>query len=66
MKHSFKMPKHGKIHVDFVEKLCIFCFREGNNLRPINNAEATYLNLKKLKKLLKPYQDYILERLFSG
>ena len=46
MKHSFKMPKH----VDFVRKFCICCFRKGKDLRPINNAETTYLNLNKTKE----------------
>ena len=50
MKHSFKMPKHAKEHVDFVKKFYICCFRKGKDLRPINNAETTYLNLNKKKE----------------
>ena len=50
LKHSFKMAKHAKEHVDFVKTFCICCFRKGEDLRPINNAETTYLNLKKKKE----------------
>ena len=45
LKHSFKMPKHAKEHVDFIKRFCICCFRKGEDLRSINNAETTYLNL---------------------
>ena len=50
LKHSFKMPKHAKEHVDFVKKFRICYLRKGKDLRPINNAEATYLNLSKKKE----------------
>ena len=67
LKHSFKILKHAKEHVDFVKKFCICCFRKSKDLRPINNAETTDLNLnKKERRLLQTYQNYILERLFSG
>ena len=50
MKHSFKMPKHAKQHVDFVKKFCICCYWKVKDLRPINNVETTYLNLNKKKE----------------
>ena len=50
LKHSFKMPKHAKEHVDFIKTFCICCFRKGKDLRPINNAETTFLNLNKKKE----------------
>ena len=49
-KHLFKITKHAKEHVDFVKKFCICCFRKGKGLRPINNAETTYLNPNKKKE----------------
>ena len=33
LKHSFKMPKHAKEHVDFVKRFCICCFRKVKDLR---------------------------------
>ena len=50
LKLSFKMPKHAKEHVDFIKKFCICRFRKGKNLKPINNAVTTYLNLNKKKE----------------
>ena len=50
LKNSFKMPKHPKEHVDFVKMFCVCCFRKCKDLRPINNAERTYLNLNKKKE----------------
>ena len=50
LRHSFKMPKHAKEHVDFVKTFCICCFRKGKDLRPKNNSEKTYLNPNKKKK----------------
>ena len=50
LKHSFKMPKHAKGHVDFVKKFCICCFWKSKDLRPVNNAEISYLNLNKKKE----------------
>ena len=44
------MPKHAKEHVDSIKKFWICCFRKGKDLRPINNAETTYLNLNKKKE----------------
>ena len=44
------MLKHAKEHVDFIKKFCICCFRKGKDLRPINNAKTTYLNLNKKKE----------------
>ena len=44
------MPKPAKEHVDFVKKFCICCFRKGKDLRLMNNAETTYLNLNKKKE----------------
>ena len=50
LKHSFKMPNNAKEQVDFVKKFYICCFRKDKDLRPINNAETTYLNLNKKKE----------------
>ena len=50
MKHSFKMPKHAKEHVDFDKKFFICCFRKSKDLRSINNAKTTYLHLNKKKE----------------
>ena len=67
LKHSFKMPKHAQEHVSFVKKFCICCFRKGKGLRPINNAETTYLNLNFKKKttqtLSKLYSGKIIQRI---
>ena len=50
LKHSFKMPKHAKEHVDFIKTFCTCCFRKGKDLRPMKNAKTTFLNLNKKKE----------------
>ena len=58
------MPKHAREHDDFVKKFCICYFTKGKGLRPISNAETTYLNKKKTTKTLsKLYSGKIIQRI---